>query len=133
MHLSRIRTPNPDLIPSLTPTLALTPTGGGGRYVWGIPHSHSKVLRIDTYNDTVAELSTALSGSRKWAGGVLYRNRVFGMPYDSSSVLLNTTLGLHQTLTCGTFTYGPHPGRPQPQPRPLPLHQATPASTQARC
>ena len=101
MHLSRIRTPNPYLIPSLTPTLALTPTGGGGRYVWGIPHSHSKVLRIDTYNDTVVELSTALPGSRKWAGGVQYRNLVFGMPYNSTSVLLNTAPALRRTLTCG--------------------------------
>ena len=42
----------------------------GGRYLYGIPHSHSAVMKIDTDMDKVTTLPGSLSGEFKWAGGL---------------------------------------------------------------
>eukprot|EP01052_Picozoa_sp_SAG31_P079149 SAG31_NODE_38751_length_293_cov_1.572165_1_plen_92_part_10 len=58
--------------------------------IYGMPLNSGSVLIIDPTTDT-ADTSTivGLSGSYKWAGGVVAGNgKIYGMPHSSASVLI---------------------------------------------
>ena len=45
---------------------------GNKRYIYGIPHSSTAMLKIDTYTDVVSTFGGVQAGAEKWAEGTLH-------------------------------------------------------------
>jgi len=55
--------------------------------IYGIPLNSAPVLKIDPTTDTASTFGS-LSGTNKWAGGVLAPNgMIYGIPINSTTVL----------------------------------------------